>query len=102
MQQQINSAKSQKAQIESDLSREKSRCNKLKNKCEKICSVFNKEDNIYRYLMISHSTNLQPIVKELNAKFQGKGGGKPDSVQGQLIGEEQEIRAFLENIVQSL
>lgn len=74
-------------------------CNKLKNKCKQICSVFNKEDNIYRYVMISHSTNLQPIVKELNAKLQGKGGGKPDSVQGQLIGEEQEIRAFLETLI---
>ena len=70
-------------------------CNKLKNKCMKICSIFSKENGIYRYVMLSHSINLQPIVKELNAKFHGKGGGKADSIQGQLSGSEQEIYAFI-------
>lgn len=74
-------------------------CNKLKEKTNKVCSVFCKDNGIQRYFMMSHSINLQPIVKELNARFQGKGGGKSECVQGQLIGDEQEIRAFLEDII---
>ncbi|MBP3285083.1 MAG: hypothetical protein J6M02_06245 [Clostridia bacterium] len=70
-------------------------CNKLKEKAEKAAIVFSKDNDGYRYVMMSRSINLQPIVKELNSAFQGKGGGKPDSVQGQLIGSEQEIQEFL-------
>ena len=58
----------------------------------KICAVFagNEKDG-YRYVIGSHTEDVRGISKELNAKFNGRGGGKPEMVQGSLTGEREEI-----------
>lgn len=34
----------------------------------------------------------------MNSRFSGRGGGKPEMVQGSLAGEEKEIRSFIEGL----
>ena len=58
----------------------------------KICAVFagNEKDG-YRYVIGSHTEDVRGLSKELNAKFDGRGGGKPEMVQGSLKGAQEEI-----------
>ena len=46
----------------------------------------------YRYVIGSKSVDIRPIAKMLNEKFEGRGGGKPEMVQGSLSGNENDIR----------
>lgn len=46
----------------------------------------------YRYVIGSKSVDVRSIAKILNEKFGGRGGGKPEMVQGSLQGNEEEIR----------
>ena len=44
--------------------------------------------------MISNEADVRPLGKELNQRFEGKGGGQPTMVQGTLYGDPEEIRKF--------
>lgn len=68
-----------------------------------LCAVFfGGNDGNYRYVIGSKSLNLQKIVRELNETFSGRGGGKPEMVQGSLLGEEQELRMWMKEKVRTL
>jgi alanyl-tRNA synthetase len=41
--------------------------------------------------------DVRPFAKILNEKFQGRGGGKPEMVQGSVTGTEAEIRMITES-----
>lgn len=61
-----------------------------------ICGVFVGDDaRGYRYVLGSLEQDICAAGKQINERFQGKGGGKPPMVQGSLVGWEEEIRAFL-------
>ena len=65
-----------------------------------LCAVFcGDEQSGYRYVIGSKKLNLRDMVKELNAEFKGRGGGKPEMVQGSLMGEEKELRAWIQKKV---
>ena len=49
----------------------------------------------YQYVLGSRSRDIQEAGKQLNARFQGKGGGRPPMIQGSLHGEEQALKEFL-------
>ena len=49
----------------------------------------------YQYVLGSRSQDIQEAGKQLNARFQGKGGGRPPMIQGSLHGEEQALKEFL-------
>lgn len=49
----------------------------------------------YQYVLGSRSGDIQDAGKKLNARFQGKGGGRPPMIQGSLHGKEQEIREYM-------
>lgn len=69
--------------------------NLLLEKNIKICGIFFGNDNEgYRYVVGSRSVDTRPIAKCLNEKFSGRGGGKPEMVQGSLKGMENEIYQF--------
>lgn len=55
----------------------------------------NDEDG-YRYVLASRSCDMRTIAKEINAALRGRGGGKPEMVQGSVACRQKEIRAFLE------
>ena len=39
--------------------------------------------------------DLRPLVKELNQALSGRGGGKPDFVQGSLRAPKDQVLSFL-------
>lgn len=59
--------------------------------------VFAQTEGGYTYMIASQTEDVRPLAALLNERFQGKGGGKPQSVQGRLQGEESAIRALVEN-----
>lgn len=62
----------------------------------KVCAVFaGTDEDGYRYVIGSRSEDVRPISKTLNAQFNGRGGGKPEMVQGSLKGSKVEIEATL-------
>lgn len=70
--------------------------NLLTARCEGIVCVFTgsgAED--WRYIFGSRTEDTRPLCRRLNESFQGKGGGKPEMVQGSLKGTKQEILSAL-------
>ncbi len=66
------------------------------------CAVFHGDEKSgFRYVMGSRGTeekdpiDMRGFLKEFNAKFDGRGGGKPEMVQGTAQGNEPEIRAWI-------
>lgn len=67
--------------------------NLLLKKKIKVAAVFaGTQDRGYRYVIGSKCVDVRPIAKLLNERFEGRGGGKPEMVQGTLSGNEFEIR----------
>ena len=61
-----------------------------------VCAVFHGNDSEgYRYVIGSRSQNMRELVKEFNAAFNGRGGGKPEMVQGTARGCESEMRMWI-------
>ena len=52
----------------------------------------------YQYVLGSRSRDIQDAGKKLNARFQGKGGGRPPMIQGSLNGKEQALKEFIQNL----
>ncbi len=50
----------------------------------------------YRYVIGSKNCDTRILAKQLNKKFCGRGGGKPEMVQGSLTGREEAIRKEVE------
>ncbi len=72
--------------------------NLLLNKGAKVCAVFaGDEEKGYRYVIGSKETDVRPLCKRINDAFGGRGGGKPEMVQGSLSGSEEAIREELHN-----
>lgn len=64
--------------------------------CSGICGAFVGTDETgYRYILGSRTVDLREFVKELHRRFQGKGGGKPEMVQGSLVGKRDEIERMI-------
>lgn len=67
--------------------------NLLLERGAKMCLVFAGDDaSGYRYVIGSRMEDVRPVGKMLNEAFHGRGGGKPEMVQGSLSGTEEEIR----------
>lgn len=70
--------------------------NMLLEKQAKVAVVFAGNDvEGYRYVCGSKTVDVRPLAKMLNEKFNGRGGGKPEMVQGSLCGGEKEIKEAL-------
>ena len=66
--------------------------NKLLDKGAEICAVFaGTDEEGYRYVIGSRSEDVRPLSKMLNTTLQGRGGGKPEMVQGSVKGTRTEI-----------
>jgi len=66
--------------------------NLLLAKGTKTAAVFAGTENNFRYVIGSKCVDTRIIAKVLNEKFHGRGGGKPDMVQGSVMGEENSVR----------
>lgn len=70
--------------------------NEAMERCSGVCGAFvGTEESGYRYILGSRHTDVRETAKRLNASFGGKGGGKPEMVQGSLAGTQEEIRRVL-------
>ena len=67
----------------------------LMDKATEFAACFSGENGSYRYCIVSKQINLQPLCKALNSRFSGRGGGKPEIVQGSVTGNEEEIKEFI-------
>lgn len=73
--------------------------NEAMKRCEGICGVFlGTEETGFRYILGSTSLDVRKTASQLNTRFQGKGGGKPQMVQGTLTGKEIEILNSLKEL----
>lgn len=85
--------------FESDLSGDSPRelVNLLLVKGTEVGAVFAETgDNQYRYVIGSKMADVRPFAKMLNEKFEGRGGGKPEMVQGSVNGNADAIREAVE------
>ncbi|MCD8121243.1 MAG: alanine--tRNA ligase-related protein [Clostridiales bacterium] len=68
-----------------------------KGRCAGICAVFlGDEAQGWQYTIGSQSVDVKALLSEFHAQFAGKGGGKPEMVQGTLRGgvSEKDIQTF--------
>ena len=73
-------------------------CGLVKERCGGRCAVFAGEDGRFQYAVALDGGDLRGFVKELNGALNGRGGGKPEFVQGSVQAGEAEIRRFFEGI----
>lgn len=75
--------------------------NALVEKGANACALFSKTDNgNYLYVLSSNGGDIRDTVKKLNEAFSGKGGGKPDYAQGQILScDEDKIKEFLKGLL---
>jgi len=69
----------------------------LMEKAANFVACFFPDGDIIKYCIASKTTDLRPLCKELNARFSGRGGGRPEIVQGSLTAATEEaVREFLD------
>ena len=69
--------------------------------CGGQCACFSGRDGQgYKYAIGRPGGDLRPLVKELNQALQGRGGGKPEFVQGSVNASQEEIKAFFQKAAQ--
>lgn len=74
--------------------------NAAMERCDGICGVFlGTEENGYHYILGSKTQDVRKAAEMLNTQFHGKGGGKPQMVQGSLAGKENDILDRLKELV---
>ncbi|MBR5309715.1 MAG: hypothetical protein IKU42_01155 [Oscillospiraceae bacterium] len=64
----------------------------------KIAGVFTGTEGNYKYAVSSKTENCSAIAKELNTKLSGRGGGKPELIQGSCLAKAKEIEDFFNNL----
>ena len=73
-------------------------CDALLQTCSGRCACFSgSEESGYKYAMGERGGDLRAFTKTMNQALQGRGGGKPDFVQGSLQASQEEICTFLLN-----
>ena len=57
------------------------------------CAIFaGTDESGYRYVIGSHENDVRPYSKILKEKLNGRGGGKPEMIQGSVQSTEEAIR----------
>ena len=71
-------------------------CDAVLNTCGGRCACFSGSDETgYKYAVGQRGGDLRTWVKTLNQTLNGRGGGKPDFVQGSLRASRADIEAYL-------
>lgn len=73
-------------------------CDMLAEKV-KIAAVFSGDDsNGYKYAIASRSEDVRSLGKEFNSACGGRGGGKPEMIQGSASAAKEAIEEFFNNL----
>ncbi|MBR3356465.1 MAG: hypothetical protein IKG46_01360 [Solobacterium sp.] len=71
----------------------------LEEKHARVAAVLNRTgEDRFTYLICSRSVDLRPYAKTLNSALNGRGGGKPEYIQGSFAAPLDAIRAELEKV----
>lgn len=63
---------------------------------KEICAVFQKtEEQTYRYVIGSKGMDVRFLASGLKERFDGRGGGKPEMIQGSVFGTQEELKVWL-------
>lgn len=72
-------------------------CGAVQTACGGRCACFSGEDGSgYQYAVGQPGGDLRPLAKALNQALQGRGGGKPDFIQGTVSASQDQIQAFFQ------
>ena len=71
-------------------------CGTVQEKCGGRCAVFAGEDGAYQYAISRPGGDLRSFARELNAALSGRGGGKPEFIQGSVQVSRREIQDFFD------
>lgn len=74
--------------------------NALTPKCGLAAAFSGNDEEGYRYVIGSRTLDLRAISRELNARIKGRGGGRPEMIQGSAAATEAEIRRAIAEIKQ--
>ena len=66
-----------------------------KELCPGIFGAFAAAENGYKYCLGSKNINLSLFAKQFNSALNGRGGGKPEMIQGSVTAGKEEILEFL-------
>ena len=69
-------------------------CDAVTNLCGGRCAVFAGADGAYKYAIGHIGGDLRELTKKMNAELNGRGGGKPNFVQGSVAAARGEIERF--------
>ena len=70
-------------------------CDGVLHTCGGRCACFSgSESEGYKYAIGQKGSDLRGLVKEMNQALNGRGGGKPDFVQGSVRASSDQIKAF--------
>lgn len=70
-------------------------CDGVLHTCTGRCACFSgSESEGYKYAIGQKGGDLRGLVKEMNQALNGRGGGKPDFVQGSVRASSDQIKAF--------
>ena len=69
-------------------------CDAVTNHCGGRCAVFAGADGAYKYAIGHIGGDLRELTKKMNAELSGRGGGKPNFVQGSVAAARGEIETF--------
>ena len=69
-------------------------CDAVAETCGGRCAVFAGAGSAWKYAIGQRGGDLRALTKGLNAALSGRGGGKPEFVQGSVGAEREAIKAF--------
>lgn len=69
-------------------------CDAVAETCGGRCAVFAGAGSAWKYAIGQRGGDLRALTKDLNAALSGRGGGKPEFVQGSVGAEREAIEAF--------
>lgn len=69
-------------------------CDAVTNRCGGRCAVFAGADGAYKYAIGCAGGDLRELTKRMNAALSGRGGGKPNFVQGSVSCRRADIETF--------
>ncbi len=72
-------------------------CGAVQAACGGRCACFSGKDGSgYQYAVGQPGGDLRPLAKALNQALQGRGGGKPDFIQGTVSASQDQIQTFFQ------
>ena len=66
------------------------------NQVEGILVALSYVDGEYKYVISSKSIDLRAISREINNALNGRGGGRPEMIQGSFASDIEDIKAYFE------